>query len=73
MYFQSEEDLIAIGLLNKDGKEDKILPYYASEDCVCCGRHRVLLWESGMKVCEKCGTDQSTGDFVKDRYYSPFK
>jgi ribosomal protein L37AE/L43A len=45
---------------------------YTSEDCVCCSRYRVLLYKSGVKVCEKCGTDQSTGNFVKDRYYSPF-
>jgi len=72
LYYQSKEDLIEAGLLNKEGKEDRILPSYATEDCVCCGRHRVLVYESGIKVCEKCGTDQSTGDFVKDRYYYPY-
>ena len=50
MYYQSKEDLIEAGLLNKEGKEDRILPSYATEDCVCCGRHRVLVYESGMKV-----------------------
>lgn len=35
---------------------------YSENDCIECGRHRVQIFSSGAKVCEKCGTDQSTGE-----------
>lgn len=70
--FEFDEDyLIEIGMLNKHGKEDKIIGYQP-QDCINCGRHRVELYESGMLVCEKCGFNQKTKEYVDDRYYSPY-
>ena len=66
-----DEYLIELGLLNKNGEKDKCNGY-VHKDCVNCGRHRVLNYESGIKVCEKCGTDQNTGEYVEDRYYNPY-
>lgn len=33
------------------------LDYYTGEDCIDCGR-----------ICEKCHTDQDTGEIVYDRF-----
>jgi len=44
---------------------------YIKKYCVYCGRQRVELYKSGMEVCEKCGVDQKTGEFVIDDYYKP--
>ena len=72
LFFDNDEDLIEAGLLNKKGLKDKYIKY-SNKDCVQCGRHRVEIYESGMEVCEKCGTDQKTGKYVDDKYYDPFK
>ena len=49
--------------------KDKLIGYVA-ECCVRCDRQRVELYESGIKVCEKCDVDQATGEVVEDDYYS---
>lgn len=71
MFYETDEELIEAGLLNKQGKKDKWIKY-SNKDCVNCGRYRVGIYESEMQVCEKCGTDQATGKYVKDKYYDPF-
>jgi ribosomal protein L37AE/L43A len=71
LFYQTKEELIEAGLLNKDGFED-ISMGYTGKECVHCGRHRVVRYKSGMQVCEKCGTDQSTKEYVNDKYYSPY-
>lgn len=69
MFYSTEEDLINAGMLNQNGVKDKLIEYTANE-CINCGRMRVERYESGMEVCEKCDTDQKTGEYVTDRYYS---
>lgn len=69
--YDSIDYQISVGLLNKDGKRDKCIRY-SSEPCVNCGRMRVEIYESGMKVCEKCNVDQDTKDYVDDLYYSNY-
>lgn len=36
---------------------------YINEECKNCGRQRVELWESGVKVCEKCNWDQDKEEY----------
>jgi ribosomal protein L37AE/L43A len=71
IFYESKEELIEAGLLNKEGIED-ICIGYTGKECIHCNRYRVELYKSGIQVCEKCGTDQSTGEYVNDKYYSPF-
>ncbi len=71
MFYQSKEELIEAGLLNRDGIKDISMGYIRKE-CVHCSRYRVERYKSGIEVCEKCGTDQSTREYVNDKYYSPY-
>lgn len=44
---------------------------YDSKDCIECGRHRVDVFNNNgkiTKICEKCGTDQSTGKSYYNEY-----
>jgi len=36
---------------------------YTGEDCVSCGRNRVIKFKNGKKLCEKCNIDQKTNDY----------
>lgn len=47
---------------------DKCLGYI-NEECKNCGRQRVELWESGVKVCEKCNWDQDKEEYDFDFDY----
>lgn len=38
---------------------------YTGEQCICCGRNRVEKFSTGIRVCEKCGTDQLTKKYMK--------
>ena len=71
MFYDNKEDLIDAGLLNHSGEEDNVIKY-DNKECVKCSRLRVEIYQSGIKVCEKCGTDQNTGEYVEDRYYDPY-
>jgi ribosomal protein L37AE/L43A len=39
---------------------------YDGTDCRSCGRERVLLYENGRRICEKCNWDQAAGDYAVD-------
>jgi hypothetical protein len=71
MFYDSEEDLINEGILNKLGEADKLLGY-SHNPCINCNRIRVEEYTSGKLVCEKCDTDQDTGKIVEDKYYSNY-
>lgn len=68
--YDKKQDLIDIGLLNKEGVEDKLIGYI-SKPCANCGRQRAEEYKSGMIVCEKCGWDQRMNCYVEDKYYQP--
>ena len=40
---------------------------YTGEECVSCGRSRIIQYSNGYKFCEKCGTNQKTGK-IDDQY-----
>ena len=69
MFYNTKEDLIEYGLLNKFGNKDKCIGY-TPDPCINCGRTRVELYESGMRVCEKCDFDQNAKSYVDDKYYA---
>jgi len=52
--------------MNKIGQEVG----YTGEECMSCGRSRVIKYGNGYKFCEKCGTDQKTGKI--DLQYKQF-
>ena len=43
---------------------------YDSKKCISCGRFRVNIFDNGNRVCEKCGTDQKTGEYYYNKYGS---
>lgn len=43
---------------------------YDSEPCCNCGRVRVEEYDNGPLICEKCGTDQETGELYENIYGS---
>jgi len=43
---------------------------YTGESCVSCGRCRVIEYSNGYKFCEKCWTNQKTGEI--DEQYQQF-
>ena len=64
------EDLWKDELERRDNffKEMGNLIGYTGENCVNCGRCRVEKWSSGLKICDKCGTDQKTGEHYSNQY-----
>jgi hypothetical protein len=49
---------------------DEVYPVkYVDKDCRICGRHRVELMSNGDLVCEKCSSNQCTGDISESRKY----
>lgn len=43
--------------------EDKEIGY-TGEECINCGRVRVIKFESGKRICEKCSFDQDEKEYV---------
>ncbi len=39
---------------------------YDGTDCKNCGRLRVLAYENGRRICEKCNWDQDGSDYASD-------
>jgi hypothetical protein len=39
---------------------------YTGEPCENCSRLRVLLYENGRRICEKCNWDQAAHDYPSD-------
>jgi ribosomal protein L37AE/L43A len=37
---------------------------YDGTDCENCKRERVLIYENGRRICEKCNWDQDSGDYA---------
>ena len=49
---------------------------YDSKECIECGRSRVDVFNNNgklTKICEKCGTDQSTGESYYNEYGTWFE
>ncbi len=44
-------------------REDYSSYTYTGDDCVKCGRNRVLKCNNGSRVCEKCEWDQDKNDY----------
>ena len=40
--------------------------YYTGEDCVNCGRNRVLTYSNGYEICEKCSWCKQLGRYITD-------
>lgn len=51
--------------MNDFNIDEEIWLGYINEECINCGRIRVEISSKGRKVCEKCRTDQETGDYVR--------
>jgi len=43
---------------------------YTDKECCNCGRLRVEEFDSGVLICEKCGTDQKTKETYENQYGS---
>lgn len=39
---------------------------YDGSECRNCGRVRVLKYDNGRRICEKCNWDQATDDYALD-------
>lgn len=42
---------------------------YNGEECVNCGRHRVMLCNNGKRVCEKCRWSPEENEYVPENIF----
>lgn len=57
-------NLVIGSLISKSNNNTDKEIGYTGEKCINCGRVRVIKFESGKRICEKCSFDQDKKEYV---------